>query len=250
MGGVRVLVVEPSRLDPSSPLGGWLADAGAEVEVVRPAEEPLPATLDGYQGLIVLGGLMGAHDDLEHPWLAEVRGLLSSAVAKQVPALAVSLGAQLLAAATGGQVRPMPKGPEAGTLLIAKRDVAAEDVLLGPAPLTPDVLQFHGDEVSVLPPSAQLLASSPKCENQAFRVGACGYGVQFHVESSPAVVRSWLERAPEIAAAARPGHWDDEHLADFHVDLAETWRPVVERFVGLAGTPVDERRSSRFLPLA
>ncbi|MDI2032909.1 type 1 glutamine amidotransferase [Saccharopolyspora sp. TS4A08] len=248
MSGVRILVVQPSRSDPPGALGDWLEEAGAELDVVLPAETALPAVED-YDALVVLGGEMGAYDDLDFPWLADVRRMLSGAVAKSMPVLAICLGAQLLAAATGGQVRQMKKGPEVGTLLVAKRDVAAEDPLLGPLPLTPDVVQFHSDEFS-LPPSAQLLASSPKCDNQAFRLGECAYGLQFHVETSPEVVLEWARMSPEMAETARPGQLDPEHLAEFHADLAETWRPVAERFVRIVATPPEERKASRFLPLA
>lgn len=250
MGGVRILVVQPSQSDPPGPLGEWLVAAGAEVDVVLPSEQALPADFSAHHGMVVLGGEMGAYDDATHPWLADVRALLSKAVSERLPVLAVCLGAQLLAAATGGQVRAARKGPEAGTLLVAKRDVAAEDPLFGPVPLTPDVLQFHSDEVAVLPPSAQLLASSPKCENQLFRVGDCAYGMQFHIETTTDLVLRWADIAPDVAAAARPGQLDPEHLDEFHADLAETWQPVVERFVRFVGTPPEDRRASRFLPLA
>ncbi|MBB5156177.1 type 1 glutamine amidotransferase [Saccharopolyspora phatthalungensis] len=250
MGGVRILVVQPWRGDPSAELGEWLLAAGADLDVVLPAEQQLPADFAGHQGLVVLGGKMGVYDDADHPWLAEVRALLSKAVSQRVPVLAICLGAQLLAAATGGQVRAARKGPEAGTLLVAKRDAAAEDPLLGPVPLTPDVLQFHTDEITMLPPSAQLLASSPKCDNQAFRVGDCAYGLQFHIETTPDVVLDWARQSPEVAATIRPGQLEPEHLHEFHADLAETWRPVAERFVRLVATPPEERSNSRFLPLA
>lgn len=248
MSGVRILVVQPSPVDPLGRLGDWLRGAGAELDVVRPAERALPS-LDDYDALVVLGGEMGAYDDIDHPWLSDVRLRLSSAVAKRLPVLAICLGAQLLAAATGGQVRPIRKGPEVGTLLVAKRDAAAEDPLLGPLPLTPDVVQFHNDEFS-LPPSAQLLASSPQCDNQAFRLGECAYGLQFHIETTPEVVLEWARNSPEMAATARPGQLDPEHLVEFHAELAETWQPVAERFVRIVGTPPEERKASRFLPLA
>ncbi|WP_010695388.1 type 1 glutamine amidotransferase [Saccharopolyspora spinosa] len=250
MGGVRILVVQPSKLDSPGELGEWLLAAGAELDVVLPSEQQLPDGFDGHQGVVVLGSEIGAYDDAEHPWLAGVRALLSKAVGERVPVLAICLGAQLLAAATGGQVRAARKGPEVGTLLVAKRDAAAEDPLLGPAPLTPDVLQFHTDEITALPPSARLLASSPKCDNQAFRVGDCAYGLQFHIETTPEMVLEWARLSPDVAAAARPGQLEPEHLREFHADLAETWQPVAERFVRMVATPPEERSTSRFLPLA
>jgi GMP synthase-like glutamine amidotransferase len=245
----RLLVIQPSDADPLGRLGEWLTEAGAEIDVVAPAREGVPA-LEGYQGLVCLGGEMGALDDREHPWLAEVRLLLSTAVATKTPTLAVCLGAQLLAVATGGQVRRGDKGPEVGVLLVAKRDTAARDPLFAELPLTPDVLQFHHDEIALLPPGAELLASSPRYANQAFRVGSVAYGVQFHIETTPEIVLNWARLAPEEAAQARPGQLEPDALAEAHVTLGEVWQPFAERFVQLSAGELEPAIGrARTLPL-
>ncbi len=242
----RLLVLQPDDSDPVARLGDWLTGAGAVLDVVRPFADPLPDTLDGHQGVVCLGGAMGALDDVDHPWLADVRKLLSHAVAKRVPTLAVCLGAQLLAAATGGQVRRGPHGPEVGVLLVAKRDVAGRDPLFADLPWTPDVLQFHSDEIALLPPTAELLASSPKYPNQAFRVGENAYGVQFHIETTPEIVSRWAQGEPDTAACARPGELDPERLESGHEDIREVWQPFAERFVRLAAGDLVAHRN---LPL-
>lgn len=231
--GARLLVVEPSDGDRAERLGDWLAGAGADLTLCRPATDGVPESLAGVDGVVCMGGQMGAHDDADHPWLAALRWLLADAVTHRLPVLGVCLGGQLLAAATGGAVRRGAHGPEAGPLLVAKRDAAAHDPLFGPLPLTPDVIQFHHDEIHRLPPGATLLASSPRHTNQAFRVGTAGYGLQFHIESSPATVLSWARRDPAGAAAVAPGQLDPGHLERVHADIAEVWRPVAARFVAL-----------------
>lgn len=249
MGGLRILVVQPSEVDPPGRLGEWLSEAGADLDVVLGGES-LPEDLGEYQALVVLGGEMSALDDVHYPWLSKVRALLSQAVSRRVPVLAICLGAQLLAAATGGQVREGRQGAEVGTALVAKRDAAWEDPLLGLVPLTPDVLQFHRDEIHRLPPSARLLAASPKYDNQAFRVGECAYGLQFHIETTTDTVLEWTSKMPDLAGQAREGQFDRDHLDAFHEDMAETWQPMAERFVRLAEQPPEQRPTSRYLPLA
>ena len=231
---VRLLVVQPSATDPPDRLGGWLTEADAELALLDPTVESVPPTPESWHGVVCLGGSMGAGDDAEHPWLAELRALLAAAVAAGTPVLGICLGAQLLAVATGGSVRRGVDGPEAGTRLVAKRDAAAGDPLLAEAPLTPAVLQFHHDEIHRLPPGAVLLASAPGYRHQAFRVGAAAYGLQFHIETTPERVLQWAREDPVAAAAAPPGQLEPEHLRRFHDELAETWRPVVHRFVRLA----------------
>jgi len=245
-----VLVIEPSEVDPVERLGEWLVQAGAELTVCRPAADGVPERLDEIDGLVCMGGEMGAYDDADHPWLAALRSLLAIAVARRVPVLGVCLGGQLLAAATGGAVRRAADGPEVGTLLIAKRDAAAHDPLFAQLPLTPDVIQFHYDEISRLPPGATLLASSPRYANQAFRVGVAGYGLQCHIETSPATVLSWARRDP--AGSFPATQLGPDHLTQVHADIAQAWQPFAARFVALSGgelAPAAGIDGGRVLPL-
>jgi GMP synthase-like glutamine amidotransferase len=228
----RLLVIQPDEQDPIGPLGDWLTSAGAELDVRQPTS--LPDSTDGYAGLVCLGGGMGANDDLDFPWLADVRRLLAQATTRQLPTLAICLGAQLLAVATGGQVRKGPDGPEVGPLLVAKRDVGWQDPLFADLPFMPDVMQFHSDIIERLPPNAALLASSTLYPHQAFRIGRCVYGLQFHIETTAELVAAWAADNPDEAEFARPGDLDHDRLVQAHADLAETWQPFTARFVQLA----------------
>ncbi|HEY6424252.1 MAG TPA: type 1 glutamine amidotransferase [Pseudonocardiaceae bacterium] len=230
--GSRLLVVQPSDVAPAERLGDWLADAGADLTLRRPATDGVPESLEGVDGVVCMGGEMGANDDADYPWLAALRWLLADAVARRMPVLGVCLGGQLLAKATGGAVRRAVDGPEAGTLLVAKRDAAGHDPLFAQLPMTPDVIQFHHDEIHRLPPGATLLASSPRHANQAFRVGVAGYGLQCHIETSPATVLSWASR--DAGGAFPPRQLDPDHLEQVHADIEQAWRPVAARFVALA----------------
>jgi GMP synthase-like glutamine amidotransferase len=229
----RLLVIQPDASDPVANLGDWLTAAGADLHVVRPYEESLPE-LGGYQGVVCMGGEMGAMDDLKHPWLKDVRQVLASAVGSRVPTLGVCLGGQLLAAATGGRVVVGDSGPEVGPSLVAKRDVSWVDPLFGEAPMVIDVMHFHVDTIDRLPPGGELMASSGKYPNQAFRINGCGYGLQFHIETTTQMVLDWAELAPAVAAQARPGDLDPARLDEAHADIAEAWQPIAERFVRLA----------------
>jgi GMP synthase (glutamine-hydrolysing) len=125
-------------------------------------------------------------------------------------------------------------GPEVGALLVAKRDRAEADPLFAPLPITPDVIQFHHDEISELPEGAVLLASSPMYAHQAFRVGRHVYGVQFHIETTPEVVDEWAER-DVVGVDASP--WDEQTVKQLtraaHPDIEEAWQPFAVRFADL-----------------
>lgn len=237
-----LLVVVPSETDPPARLGRWLAEAGLTLDERRLGRgEALPASLERHDGLLVLGGPQSAtDDDATSPELAGVRVLLREAIATDTPTLGVCLGAQLLADVGGGTVRLGTEGPEVGATLVAKRDAAYADPVFGPLPLTPDVVAWHHDEIATLPPGATLLASNAHYAHQAFRVGEHVYGVQFHIETTPELVRAWAEGDP-VGAAASPV--DAETLCAraeaVHADLATTWAPFAARFADLvrAHTP-------------
>lgn len=250
MSAPRLLVIQPDESDPAGPLGDWLSSAGAELDIRLPPADELPGSLDGYQGLVCLGGGMNAEDDSAHPWLKSVRDLLAAGAHSGLPTLGICLGAQLLAVATGGRVVEGEKGPEVGAYLISKKDAAWTDPLFAELPLMPDVLHFHADVISRLPPNAVLLASAPKYANQAFRLGSCAYGVQFHLETTLEVVQSWANDAPEMAATARPGAFDTSTLTQLHEDLAATWHPFAARFVQLARGAIQAAAPKNTLPLA
>ena len=230
-----LLVVQLDPSDPPARLGEWLRAAGLDLDVrALDAGDELPADLTAHCGVLVLGGAQSANDDV--PELKAVKAMLRDAIANEVPTLGVCLGFQLLAAANGGQVRRAPNGPELGAQLVAKRTTAATDPLFAALPITPDVLQWHFDEVSVLPPGAIQLAGSPGCEQQAFRLGRLAWGVQFHIETTPEIVRSWArEDAAELA------DYDLDaimaRVVDTDADLIEVWQPFAAAFADLVRDP-------------
>jgi GMP synthase (glutamine-hydrolysing) len=239
VASARLLVVVVHETDPVARLGEWLRDAGMELDERHLSQgDELPAGLEAFDGLVVLGGPQSALDPPEvSPELVAVRNLLRQALDADVPTLAICLGAQLLADVGGGRVRPGIDGPEVGATLVAKRDAADRDPVFGPLPLSPDVIQFHHDEISQLPTGATLLASNPFYANQAFRVGRHVYGLQFHIETTPEIVHEWAER-DEVGVAASPH--DRETICRMsdaaHPEIAEVWAPFAARFADLVRT--------------
>jgi GMP synthase-like glutamine amidotransferase len=233
---VRILVLEHDPTDPLLRLRDWLVEAGAVLTVLRPyagdavpTVSEIPTDAHDFDALISLGGEMGAHDDEVAPWLPATRRLLAAAVAKGTPTLGICLGAQLLAAATGGRVERGADGPEIGAYLTAKRDAAHDDPLFDELPMTPDVMHYHRDVISVLPPRAVLLLSAMGYPHQAFRVGAAAWGLQFHIEPTAEHVRKWA-RAAGVPVTARLGPM----LDDADETMGFVWQEFAHRFVAFA----------------
>jgi GMP synthase-like glutamine amidotransferase len=172
-------------------------------------------------GLVVMGGPMSVHD--ADAWLSDERALLRVAVEIGLPVLGVCLGAQQLAAALGAEVTP-GRAPEVGVGEVHLTADALRDAVFGAAPTPLPCVHWHGDTF-VLPEGAVRLAGNDAYANQAFRVGARAYGLQFHVEVTAALVAHWgrhlppgvFVRAPDVAHVSRAGDG------------------IIRRFVALAG---------------
>ncbi len=244
------LVIENDPTDDIRRLGDWLTDAGLELVTCRPhAGEPLPETLEGYSALIVLGGEQNAFpDDADEPgapWFPELESLLRKAVRYKVPTLGICLGGQLLAAAHGGTIERSASGPELGARLVARRDAAENDPLWKYVPFVPDVLQWHYDEIVHLPVNAVLLAASTNYPYQAFRLGSCAWGTQFHIECDLEMIAEWAAENPDLGADAQAVV---DHCAEVLDDIADVWQPFAQRFAAVARGELSTA-TARTLPL-
>lgn len=187
-----ILVLQPDDNCGPDRIAAWSAEHGLDLSVYNMGKSvEMPTSLDGYDGLIVLGGDMGDHDTAEYPWLEDMRERLREAHRDGVPALGVCLGAQLLASALGGEVELGEPGLETGVVGIRVTGEGAQDPLMLGLSEVFYSGSMHNDAVVRLPEDAVLLASGDVYPHQAFRSGST-WGVQFHPEVSPASYETWV----------------------------------------------------------
>ena len=169
-------------------LGVWEAEIrahGFEVTYLDAGVDDLAAAADADL-TVVLGGPIGVGDRDAYPVLDEEIALIAARLDAGRPTIGVCLGAQLVAAALGAEVRPGVA--EMGWAPVSLTDDASAGPMRHLAGVP--VLHWHGDTFT-LPDGATLLASTDATAHQAFESGA-GLALQFHPEVDGEAIERWL----------------------------------------------------------
>lgn len=192
----KLLVLKHVAHEPLGTLDPLLRRSGFRIRYVNFGRHPeARASLDGYHGLVVLGGPMNVDDVAGHPHLAHERELVARALDRNLPVLGICLGAQMIARVLGAEVR-RSRTKEIGWHAVAPTGAARADPLFEHFGEIEPLFQWHEDAFE-LPSGAVHLARSDGCENQAFRFGERVYGFQFHLEVDEPMVERWL-RVPTL----------------------------------------------------
>ncbi len=232
----RVLVVRHAAHEPLGNLERILRGADLELEIVDCfAGDWVPLEHRGFRpadwaGLVVMGGPMNADQvDAYSNLAAEVRWL-QAAVAAELPTLGVCLGAQLLARAAGCRVYPN-RVKEIGWYEIELLpSVESDPLFFGRGPRE-TVFEWHGDTFD-LPAEATWLARGETCQYQAFRLGNCAYGLQFHLEMTPKMVRDWLSEDCMCAELAEAPYLDPAEIRRRTPEGLARMSPLTEHVFG------------------
>jgi GMP synthase (glutamine-hydrolysing) len=173
---------------------------------------------------------MSANDDL--PYLRGEETIIRAAMERKQPVMGICLGAQLIARATGARVY-RNRVKEIGWFDIHLTDEGAKDALFAAIQRTESVFHWHGETFDV-PEGAQLLASSERCVNQAFRLGDWTYGLQFHLEVTPEMIADWVQQdtncgdVKELTEPVDP-HRNAERLARLADEFFGCWAHTLAR---------------------
>jgi GMP synthase (glutamine-hydrolysing) len=159
-----------------------------ELHRVRMEAGPLPALdLDDYAGVLLGGGPFNSSDPedtksaTQHRVEAELRGLLDEVVGRDLPFFGACYGIGTLGVHQGGVV-DRTYGEPLSCVPVRLTAAGRADPVLAGMPEVFDALVGHKEACRVPPPSAVLLATSPGCPVQMFRVGQHVYATQFHPE--------------------------------------------------------------------
>jgi len=177
-----------------------LREAGYAIDYVDACDSHLPLDrLARADLLVVLGGPISAYESDVYPFLDSEIEAIRRRLNDGTPLIGICLGAQLIALAAGARVYPSGI-KEIGIAPVSLSDAGRESCL-HPFAKAPPTLHWHGDTFD-LPDGAVHLASTERCENQAFAIGRNVIGFQFHPEATGRNIEHWLVgHAAELGAA-------------------------------------------------
>ncbi|OBZ78439.1 Serine/threonine-protein kinase gad8 [Grifola frondosa] len=167
-----------------------------------------PPNVDDYDGIILTGSAASAYENLE--WINRLVSYVTSIVKEKpnIKLIGICFGHQIIGRAMGGECVPNDGKWEVGVTEIALTDIGKQ--LFGVSSL--NLQQMHRDHVPVVPPSFQLLGSTPISMNQGM--------VQFYPRDrastrapSPADVHIFtLQGHPEFTRRISEALVDARHL--------------------------------------
>ena len=199
----RVLVLQHLEIEGPGLFKQFAEERDLKIEIIRlDKNDNLPQTKEGDL-ILIMGGPMGVKDigSDKYSWLKLERDFIRRELEKKRPIIGVCLGAQLIASAAGGDVEILKYGcppkelPEIGwsQIFIDKSNCDFSSLFEDPF----YVLHWHGDRI-LLPNKAVLIASSARCKEQFFRIGDYAYGLQFHIETTGAMINQWIKEDKEF----------------------------------------------------
>jgi GMP synthase (glutamine-hydrolysing) len=244
----KLLVCQHAAHEVLGTLDPLLRSSGFRIRYVNFARHPdAQPTLDGYHGLVLLGGPMNVDETERYPHLSVEKDLVRRALDRRMPVLGICLGAQLIARALGAEVtRSAVK--EIGWYEAIPTPAGRTDRIVRHFGESARVFQWHGDTFAI-PEGAVHLVSGNGCPNQAFRFGDNVYALQFHLEVDERMIARWL-RVPEMRREleeSRPP-FDAEKIRKETQEHIHSLRQLGERAFGEFLRLFGDRPRVRVLP--
>ena len=166
---------------------------------IRMNREPLGnIDLDEWSGIILGGGPYNVSDPPagqspeQRRVESDLQALLDEVVARDFPFLGCCYGIGVLGMQIGATV-DRTYTEAIGSVPVSLTAAGRADPLLAGLPEVFEAFVGHKEAVRALPSDAVVLARSPQCPVQAFRVGRHVYATQFHPELDVAGIRTRID---------------------------------------------------------
>lgn len=194
-----------------------------DLELRRIERAPLgDIRLEGYSGVILAGSPFTVSEPDEKKSADELRVerelavLLDRIVERDFPFLGICYGVGTVGTHQGARI-DRTYGESTQAARISLTDEGRSDALFRELPDQFEAFVGHKEAISEVPGHFSVLASSPGCPVQAFRVGRNVYATQFHPELDAGAMTS------RVHAYANHGYFDPEHVDELieHLNRAD-----------------------------
>lgn len=142
-------------------------------------------TLEDADAWLISGSRHGAYED--HEWILPLEDHLRTAFAAKQPIIGVCFGHQILAQALGGKVEKFSGGWTMGQV-----NYSLDGPFEGTVATGANLLAFHQDQVTELPPGATVVGRTDHCRYAAIQYGQQALTIQSHPEFNDAFVEDLL----------------------------------------------------------
>lgn len=188
----KILVCQHVPYEILGTLNPLFKKAGFRIRYLNFGRFPEATTsLEGYHGMVILGGPMNMDQMKEFPHLKHEMELVEEALKRDLPVMGICLGAQIIAKTLGAEVKKN-KEKEIGWYDVSLTQQMENHSFFKNFSTTEKIFQWHGDTFDI-PRGALHLASTPTCKNQAFSYGEKVVAMQFHLEVDEAMIKRWLQ---------------------------------------------------------
>jgi GMP synthase-like glutamine amidotransferase len=175
-----------------------LAPLGIELVRYDLDEGRFPDDSAECDGWICSPSRMSTYDPVD--WLPDAESLLRDIIGNERPYVGICFGHQLLAQALGGRVERSPYGWGVG---VKDYEVVVRKNWMEPTVDRIALIGSHQDQVTVLPPNAELLFRSDYCPLGGFAIGDRAWTLQVHPEFVPPLADHLLAGRIELIGAER-----------------------------------------------
>lgn len=181
-----------------------------------------PARVDACDAYVITGSRRSVYDD--DAWIHRLRKYVVELHESRTRLVGVCFGHQMVAEALGGKTEPAPVGWHVG---VNANSVVRREPFMTPSLETFNLIFSHRDQVTRLPPGAELLATTPKCANAMFRLGDHILAIQGHPEFCKGYSQALMELREEVLGeekfslgmASLAKHTDEEIVARWIVNF-------------------------------
>jgi len=184
-----------------------------------------PANIDECDGYIVTGSKKSVYDD--EPWIHRFRDYVVELHAAEAKLVGICFGHQMIALALGGNTEAAGTGWGVGVHTSA---LIQDKPYMQPPLAHLSAIVSHKDQVTHLPPGAELLSTSDFCPNSMFQIGNHILAFQGHPEFSKDYSRALMDLRKEILGEEVYAKGVESLQQEIHGKVYARW--ILQFFVG------------------